>query len=384
MRCDTLEEREMSAVCGPHLQTSAEEEVDQTSAVCKKKTVLAAARKEDGGVTAAGKGGGGATAAGKGGGGATVAGGWRWWCDGGWRVEVAGGMQDVEKWSCRAEKQWLESILEKSGVILFRGFPVTSPDDFNDVVEAFGFPEFFYVGGRAPRSKVVGRVYTANESPLDQLIPFHHEMAYMPDFPAKLFFFCDEEPGTGGETPIVLSHIVYEKMKEKHPEFVAQIEEHGLTYKKVMTGEDRLASFTGRSWKSAYMTDDKDVAEERAEKQATKLKWMGNAVKIITGPLPAVRLNNESGHKVWFNNLVVSKTGVMNDDINDHDSYVELGNGELVSDDVVKDCLKIMEEECVAIPWKKGDVMLVNNLKVLHARRPLLKPPRRVLASLCK
>ncbi|MFS7985445.1 hypothetical protein Hanom_Chr11g00998451 [Helianthus anomalus] len=28
-----------SAVCGPHLQTSAAEEVDQTSAVCKKKTV---------------------------------------------------------------------------------------------------------------------------------------------------------------------------------------------------------------------------------------------------------------------------------------------------------------------------------------------------------
>ncbi|MFS7995897.1 hypothetical protein Hanom_Chr12g01123451 [Helianthus anomalus] len=29
----------MSAVCGPHLQTSAAEEVDKTSAVCKKKTV---------------------------------------------------------------------------------------------------------------------------------------------------------------------------------------------------------------------------------------------------------------------------------------------------------------------------------------------------------
>ncbi|MFS7889882.1 hypothetical protein Hanom_Chr00s000005g01612221 [Helianthus anomalus] len=29
----------MSAVCGPHLQTSAAEEVGQTSSVCKKKTV---------------------------------------------------------------------------------------------------------------------------------------------------------------------------------------------------------------------------------------------------------------------------------------------------------------------------------------------------------
>ncbi|MFS7948295.1 hypothetical protein Hanom_Chr06g00558261 [Helianthus anomalus] len=31
--------RKMSAVCEPHLQTSVAEEVDQTSAVCKKKTV---------------------------------------------------------------------------------------------------------------------------------------------------------------------------------------------------------------------------------------------------------------------------------------------------------------------------------------------------------
>ncbi|MFS7928594.1 hypothetical protein Hanom_Chr04g00322621 [Helianthus anomalus] len=29
----------MSAVCGPHLQTSVKEEVDQTTEVCKKKTV---------------------------------------------------------------------------------------------------------------------------------------------------------------------------------------------------------------------------------------------------------------------------------------------------------------------------------------------------------
>ncbi|MFS7981850.1 hypothetical protein Hanom_Chr10g00955851 [Helianthus anomalus] len=29
----------MSVVCGPHLQTSVEEEVDQTSVVCKKKAI---------------------------------------------------------------------------------------------------------------------------------------------------------------------------------------------------------------------------------------------------------------------------------------------------------------------------------------------------------
>lgn len=74
-------------------------------------------------------------------------------------------------------KPCLQSLLQKHGAVLFRGFPVNTASDFNDVVEAFGFEELPYVGGAAPRTNVVGRVFTANESPPDQKIPFHHEMA---------------------------------------------------------------------------------------------------------------------------------------------------------------------------------------------------------------
>ncbi|XP_076953382.1 clavaminate synthase-like protein At3g21360 [Bidens hawaiensis] len=284
----------------------------------------------------------------------------------------------------KAHKPWLESLLLKSGAILFRGFPVVSPSDFNCVVEAFGFPELSYMGGAAPRTQVVGRVYTANESRLDKEIPFHHEMAYLPDPPTKLFFFCDEEPGMGGETPIVLSHIIYEKMKDKHPDFVAKMEEHGLMYTNIAGDNDDSSSHTGRSWKSVYKTDDKNIAEERAAKQGTKLKWMDNGVKIISSPLPAIRIEEESGRKTWFNSLASGYCGPATEKTGNHNTSVEVGNGDPVSDDVVKDLLKVLKEECVAIPWKKGDVLLVNNLMVLHSRRPLVKPPRRILVSLCK
>ncbi|KAI3521498.1 hypothetical protein L1887_10968 [Cichorium endivia] len=284
----------------------------------------------------------------------------------------------------KTHKPWLESLLQKRGVILFRGFPVTSPSDFNDVVEAFGFPQKLYLGGRSFRSKVVGRIYTANEVPMDEKLPFHHEMAYVPDSPSKIFFFCDEEPRSGGETPVVLSHLIYEKMKERHPEFVAQLEEHGLTYIKVMSEEDNPSSYASSGWKSTYMTNDKNVAEERAAKQGTKLEWMGNSVKAITGPVPALRFDKENQRKTWFNSLAVNYHYHAIDKNHDPTTFLELGNGKPVSDAAMEDCLRIMEEECVAIPWKKGDVMLVNNSMVLHSRRPLLKPPRRVLVSLCE
>jgi hypothetical protein len=77
----------------------------------------------------------------------------------------------------RKDKDWLEQQLELYGALLLRDFGVHTAEDFNAVVEAFDYPELPYIGGAAPRFKVVGRVYTTNESPPDQLVPFHHEMA---------------------------------------------------------------------------------------------------------------------------------------------------------------------------------------------------------------
>lgn len=78
----------------------------------------------------------------------------------------------------RAERESrLEPLVRAAGALLLRGFPVRTAADFDRAVDAFGYEELPYVGGAAPRTNVVGRVFTANESPPDQKIPFHHEMA---------------------------------------------------------------------------------------------------------------------------------------------------------------------------------------------------------------
>ncbi|MBA0785014.1 hypothetical protein Gotri_027848 [Gossypium trilobum] len=284
--------------------------------------------------------------------------------------------------SIKSHKPFLDSLLLKSGALLFRGFPVKTAKDFNDVVEAFGFEELPYVGGAAPRTNVVGRVFTANESPPDQKIPFHHEMAQVPEFPSKLFFFCEVEPGSGGETPIVLSHIVYEKMKEKYPEFVDRLEAHGLLYTRVLGEDDDPSSPIGRGWKSTFLTSNKAVAEERAAKLGMKLEWLSNGVKTVMGPIPAIKYDKSRQRKIWFNSMVAAYTG-WEDSRNDPVKAVTFGDGQPLPADIIYDCLKILEDECVPIPWKKGDVMLIDNLATLHSRRSF-DPPRRVLASLCK
>ena len=85
----------------------------------------------------------------------------------------------------------------------------------------------------------------------------------LPSYPRKLFFFCEEEAASGGETPILLSHILYERMKEKYPNFVGNIEELGLMYTRFLEGEDDTSSALGRGWKSMFGTSDKIVAQQR-------------------------------------------------------------------------------------------------------------------------
>lgn len=91
------------------------------------------------------------------------------------------------------QKTWLESVLHGHGAILFRGFEsLATASDFNDVVEAFGYEDLPYVGagGLAPRTKVVGRVFTANESPPHRKIHFHHELSHVRQIFLLRLFTC--------------------------------------------------------------------------------------------------------------------------------------------------------------------------------------------------
>lgn len=108
-----------------------------------------------------------------------------------------------------------------------------------------------------------------------------------------------------------------------------------------------------------------------------RLEWEEEGdVATIIGPKQGIIVDETRGHKTWFNSLQYYAES-------NNRSKIMLGDGTALPSQVLEDCGKIMEEESVAFSWKKGDVLLLDNVAVLHSRRPC-KPPRRVLASFCK
>jgi len=276
----------------------------------------------------------------------------------------------------------LKQKLMQHGAVLLRDCPVRSPQDFELVLDAAKFVNMPYVGGAAPREQVIqGRILTANESPPDEPIPFHHEMAQVPNPPAYIFFYCDIASETGGETAIVHSHTVYQRFASLNPDFAKRVEELGVKYVRIMPEEDDPSSPIGRSWKSTFQATNRSDAEARMKEIGTRWAWNPDGtLHTETAVVPAIRYDDRTGMKTFFNSMVAAYMGWV-DARNDPKKAVVCGDDSPVDGDALLKTSQAMDEECVAFRWEKGDVLLIDNRLVMHSRRPYTGS-RRILASI--
>lgn len=100
------------------------------------------------------------------------------------------------------------------------------------ILNKFGFSSFEYIGGAAVRKLIVGsdkerdgsvEIFTTNEAPPQEPIPFHNELMQNLNYPSFLSFYCFREPDSGGSTPLLNCHEMYKFIEEKHPEFLEKL-----------------------------------------------------------------------------------------------------------------------------------------------------------------
>ncbi len=282
----------------------------------------------------------------------------------------------------KRERQRLFDMLSSSGTVLFRGFPLSAPEDFDAFVEAFDEPGFTYKESlsNAVRVNLTDRVFTANEAPPEVGIFLHHEMAQTPLFPSKLYFFCETAADTGGETPVCRSDILLDKIKELDPEFVQTCRDKQVKYSLIMPDADDPESGQGRGWQSTLGVDTREQAEVRLEKLGYSWKWLGDgSLRTTTPALPAIR-EADNGREAFFNQLIAAFLGWA-DTSHTGIHKIAFGDGSAMPEATMQKVCDLAEELTVNLPWQAGDVALVDNFQVMHGRRPFVGR-RRVLASL--
>lgn len=289
-------------------------------------------------------------------------------------------LADMKNWLQR-NLQELKGRLGSSGAILLRDFPVRTDWEFDQVVECFGYKTFTYEESlsNAVRVNRTPRVFTANEAPPSEGIFLHNEMAQTPVFPTRLFFFCEQAADTQGETSLCRCDRLYDRLLETDPGFISSCEAKGVKYTNIMPNGDNPHSGQGRGWQTTLGAKDRAEAECRLKELGYSWTWLEDgSLGATSAALPAVRrLGN--GRAVFFNQLIAAYQG-WGDVSHIGARIVCFGDGSEIDDTQMQNVIQAADELTFDLPWKNGDVAVVDNFMAMHGRRSFTGK-RSVLAS---
>jgi alpha-ketoglutarate-dependent taurine dioxygenase len=287
----------------------------------------------------------------------------------------------------RRHESELNRMLLESGAILFEETAIGSKEDFEYLMSRVAEEFMAYVDGNSPRTRLSGNVYTSTEYDPAARITLHNELSYSARWPSRLFFTCTVPALTGGETPLADCRRVLQAM---NPALAAEIEAKGIVYIRNLHGGDGM----GPSWQQTFETDSREQVEACCRSRSIKWEWAaGGRLKLIQ-PAKGIIHHPVTGEKVWFNQIDQFHPSHLDPEVyetlmmlygNEEDlpTFVRYGDGTAIPVAAVQHILATTESVAVARPWRRGDLLLLDNVLVAHGRRPFTGP-RRVLVSMAK
>lgn len=283
----------------------------------------------------------------------------------------------------------LSSKLSEHGALLFRNVGLMNPQDFADVCRMFTTNWRDYRDGISPRTEVIEGVFTSTEYPAHLDMAMHNEMSYNQLPPRKIAFFCETPPVPGtGQTPIASSRKILSRID---PRIVARFKQKGLKY---IVNAPSKGKGPGVPWQTMYQSDDRREVEKLCASMDIQCFWKKDDSLMTTRTRSATRLHHSTQEETWCNHAHlfhptdlpertqqtlkrVCKTAL---DFPKNCLYAD--DSEIDPNDLTH--IRSVLTSCEFVfDWQKGDLLLLDNFKVCHGRKPFQSgTDRRILASL--
>ena len=282
------------------------------------------------------------------------------------------------------EREALQQSLWRHGGILFRGFEVRNADDFKACTERLGAQSFNYVGGNSPRTRVSPDVYTSTEYPATETITLHNEMSYLPEWPSRLFFYSQIPAASGGQTS--LAHGI-DELKAAPAHVIDRLRSKKVKYIRNFHAGIPL----GKSWQVTYQTESRDDVENIVAAQGSTCEWRDDGGLRVSTICDAFTAHPSTGEEVWFNQVEQWHRSALNPMLREMFEKMvgkgnmphecEYGDGEPLIDEDMAAVRKAMNDNKLLFDWQHGDLLVIDNLLLMHGREPF-KGERKTLAYL--
>ncbi|GAA3452373.1 TauD/TfdA family dioxygenase [Dactylosporangium matsuzakiense] len=305
-------------------------------------------------------------------------------------VELVAGRPAVVTADAAAEPAaWLaehraavDAVVDQHGAALVRGLRITGPVGAEAAIRALSTELMTEREAFAPRERYAPGVYSSTSWPPDQPMCMHHELTYAAQYPARQLFCCLAAPERGGATALADGAAV---LRDLPAELVDRFDRHGW---RLLRAHNDILSMP---WQVAFGTEDRAAVEAYLRDGEVEWRWDADGGLRTSRLRPAVTTHPVSGERVWFNQVAFLNEWTMDPAVRE---YLMLefgrdglpfntlcGDGEPLDRETVDLINEVYTAHTVRTPWRAGDVLVVDNIRMAHSREAF-EGPRQIVVGL--
>lgn len=271
----------------------------------------------------------------------------------------------------REHQDQVRAEIDRNGAVLVRGLGVRSADEVGAVAAALGIalmPERERFASRKNYSDVV---YSSTEWPTNEPICMHNELSYAAEVPSRAIFGCLTAPASGGQTRVADSAALLAAL----PTAVAgRFERDGWRLTRM------YHDMMGVSLAESFGTRDRAEIDAYCAARDVESAWLPDGRLVTRQRGPAVVRHPRTGERTWCNQAVFLNERTLDQAVREYlvDVY---GPDGLPFNTAYGDGTPLTRETVDAVndayrgvsgyePWRDGDVLLVDNIRMAHGRDP--------------
>jgi alpha-ketoglutarate-dependent taurine dioxygenase len=281
----------------------------------------------------------------------------------------------------------ITTLFNEHGALLFRNFSIDC-DGFTEFTATLCHDFSTYQGGGFRWGKLDREKINNNETLLTVTgatqsfsIPLHGEMYYMKSRPTILWFFCEEPPVTAGETILCSGAALLRQMEPTGRDFFSR---NPLKYIRHLMQDE---------WPVSFQTEDINVLRDWCHANDCTLKENSDGSVTIEYVTPAILREPLKGEHVFINNALLLhsveqsiRTGLAAQVVelprNACPFVVRSQNDEELPSAIVDQVERTAEALTAKVTWRKGDVLMVDNRRILHGRKKCSGNERKIFVRM--
>lgn len=254
------------------------------------------------------------------------------------------------------------SLFKSSGLLLFRGFE-TSVDTFTEFTNSLSANFMDYAGGAFNRRVINEDATLLSVNDFKDEIKLHGEMYYQQNIPLLLWFFCAHPALKNGETTVCDGRQFFNELSSSTKELFSKKK---LKY---------VGHFNKKDWQKRYKTDDLSVVKQICISNNTQIQINEDESIDLQYICPAIHKSRCGKYQVFINSLLPAKHIAPRSVFFDDNSEIP--------DDFISELNKIADKITTEISWQKGDILMVDNTRIMHGRRAFVDNQRDIYLRLC-